>query len=243
VRARRHQQLTQRLLGQIADGTFVVGDRLPTEEELSVMHGLARGTVRQSLGRLEELGLITRRPGAGTIVTATAPVGSYRPVALTAADMVTLAAGTKLVRPEMGEITLSDALAARLGAEPATIWFSMRGPRVRRGSDDPPLCWSEHYQPHHLPRQKLLRGDISEADVRAHTVEQIISAGLIDARMAAALSGRGADPPVTAGDPALVITRRHVTADGTLVGVEIHTHPGDRYQITMMIQDSRSISD
>src|SRR5271169_1216989 len=118
MRERRHQQLTQRLLSQIADGTFIVGDRLPTEEDLSAMHGLARGTVRQSLGRLEELGMITRRPGAGTIVTATSPVGSYRPVALSAADMVTLAVGTRLVRPEMGEIVLDGALAARLGAEP-----------------------------------------------------------------------------------------------------------------------------
>jgi GntR family transcriptional regulator len=235
VTERRHHQLTQRLLGQIADGTFIVGDRLPTEEDLSATHGLARGTVRQSLGRLEELGMITRRPGAGTIVTATSPVGSCRPVAMSAADMVTLAVGTRLVRPEMGEIVLDGALAARLGADPGATWFRMRGPRVRRGSGGPPLCWSEHYQPHHLPRQKLLRGDISEADVRSHAVEQIISAGLIDARMAAALSAGGAAPPVIAGDPALVITRRHVTADGAPVGVEIHTHPGDRYQVTMTI--------
>jgi len=228
VSARRHQQLTERLLRQITDGTFVVGDRLPTEEELGAMHGLARGTVRQSLGRLEELGMITRRPGAGTIVIAAEPAGSYRPVALSAADVVTIAAGTRLVRPEMGEVALDDALAARLGAEPGTIWFRLAGPRVRRGTGERPLCWSEHYQPHHLPREKLLRGAVTEADVSSQAVEQTITAGLISTRMAAALSAKE-------GDPALVITRRHVSADGALVGVGIHTHPADRYQITMTL--------
>lgn len=46
------------------------GNRLPTERELAEDCGLARSTVRQALNRLEADGVIGRRQGAGTYVTA-----------------------------------------------------------------------------------------------------------------------------------------------------------------------------
>ena len=150
----QHQQLAQSLLTQISEGQLAVGDRLPTEMELGEASGLARGTVRRALNHLEELGMISRRPGAGTIVIAPAPVDRYQPVAQSAADIANLTADTKIVRPDIRELVADNAVSSRIGVKKGTAWFLVQGVRVHRSGDDTPLCWSEHY----------LRGDTSRTD-------------------------------------------------------------------------------
>jgi GntR family transcriptional regulator len=219
-----HQQLTETLLTQIADGTFAVGDRLPTEEELRIAHGLARGTVRRALGRIEELGMISRRPGAGTIVISPAPVAGYQPLAQSAVDIVALAAETKLVNPQTAEVILDSARAQRLGARRGSMWFVIEGVRALRKGNGMPLCWSEQYLRGDFPRAKLIRADFTLEEVAAQSVEQLVTASVLDDPMAGALDA-------TPGSAALVITRRHLDERGRLVSVGIHTHPADRYSI------------
>ena len=226
MKTTQHQQLAEELLAQIADGTFAIGDRLPTEEQLCADYGLARGTVRRALGRLDELGLISRRPRAGTTVIASIPMAGYQPVAQSAADIVALAAETRLVRPESREVLADAALARRIGTRRGTAWFLLEGVRARRGRDEVGLCWSEHYLRGDLPREQLLRGKFTADRLASMLVEQTISASLLDAHMASALD---AEP----GSAALVITRRNRDPSGRLVSVGIHSHPADRYAITM----------
>ncbi|MFQ5565564.1 MAG: FadR/GntR family transcriptional regulator [Paracoccaceae bacterium] len=54
---------------QIASAQFARHDRLPPERTLAERFGVARGTVREALKRLEETGFVERRPGSGTYVT------------------------------------------------------------------------------------------------------------------------------------------------------------------------------
>ena len=228
MKTTQHQQLTEDLLAQIADGTFAIGDRLPTEERLCSDYGLARGTVRRALGRLDELGLISRRPRAGTTVIASIPMAGYQPLAQSAADIVALAAETRLVKPDSRELLADTALARRIGARRGSAWFLMEGVRARRGRDEAGLCWSEHYLRADLPRENLVRGKFTTEHLAATRVEQTISASLLDDCMAAALD---AEP----GSAALVITRRNRDQSGRLVSVGIHSHPADRYAITMVL--------
>lgn len=53
---------------QIAASRFILHERLPPERSLAERYGVARGTVRQALRQLEEMGLVERRPGSGTYV-------------------------------------------------------------------------------------------------------------------------------------------------------------------------------
>jgi GntR family transcriptional regulator len=228
MKTTQHQQLAEDLLAQIADGTLAVGDRLPTEEQLCAEYGLARGTVRRALGRLDELGLINRRPRAGTTVIASIPMAGYQPVAQSAADIVALAAETRLVKPDSREVLADAALARRIGARRGTTWFLMEGVRARRGQSEPGLCWSEQYLRGDLPRERLLQGKFTAEHLAGTLVEQTISASLLDTRMATAL---GAEP----GSAALIITRRNREQSGRLISVGIHSHPADRYAITMVL--------
>jgi len=58
---------------QIAQGTFAVGDRLPTESALMAQLGVGRSTVREAVRALAHAGLLEVRQGAGTFVRAPAP--------------------------------------------------------------------------------------------------------------------------------------------------------------------------
>jgi len=52
----------------ILEGAYAFNERLPPERELAGHFGASRGTVREALRQLEELGLVTRRVGSGTFV-------------------------------------------------------------------------------------------------------------------------------------------------------------------------------
>jgi GntR family transcriptional regulator len=58
----------------IRSGEYKLGDRLPSEIELSQQWGISRPTLREALRLLEEEGVITRRHGVGTFVAAPRPV-------------------------------------------------------------------------------------------------------------------------------------------------------------------------
>jgi DNA-binding FadR family transcriptional regulator len=63
------EAVAERLRNEILAGRLEPGARLPSERELSLALGVNRLTLRASLARLEALGLIATRHGAGTVVT------------------------------------------------------------------------------------------------------------------------------------------------------------------------------
>lgn len=62
-------QLQTWLAEQIQEGIFKLHDKIPTEEELVQLTGLARATVRQAIQNLTNMGYLTRKKGLGTFVT------------------------------------------------------------------------------------------------------------------------------------------------------------------------------
>ncbi|MFO0666985.1 MAG: GntR family transcriptional regulator [Polyangiaceae bacterium] len=61
--------VAEQIQGEILRGRMPAGSRLPPERELAVTLGVNRLTLRAALSRLEALGLIATRHGAGTLVT------------------------------------------------------------------------------------------------------------------------------------------------------------------------------
>jgi GntR family transcriptional repressor for pyruvate dehydrogenase complex len=92
--------VADRLRGEILAGRLRPGTRLPSERELSLALGVNRLTLRASLARLEALGLITTRHGAGTVVA------SWRERA--GLEMLgTLVKGLKITDPPWHELVRS----------------------------------------------------------------------------------------------------------------------------------------
>jgi GntR family transcriptional regulator len=225
----RHRALAEDLVTAIGDGTYAVGTRLPTEGELAAIHGMARETVRRALDHVQSLGLIDRRPGAGTTVVAARAIDQYRPVAQSAADVVALAESTRLLHPVSRDVILDAALARRLGTRPGTTWHLLEGARVVKGHSEP-ICFSEHYLRGDLDPDRMFHGSGPDLSYAEHyRVEQTVSAALLTEDLARALHSE-------TGAPALVIARRVRDRSGRLLNVGVHTHPADRFQITTVLE-------
>ena len=225
----RHQVVADELVSLIARGTYRLGDRFPTEEELCNRYGLARGTVRQALDRLVQLGMIERRPGSGSRVVAIHPVLRYQPFATAPSDVADLIATTRLIHPETLETRLDRPTAGRVGVRSGTNWHVLRGVRVRRDRPDEALCWSEHYF-RELPPSGVTAelGPQALLDLR---IEQTVRADLLDECLATVLDAK-------AGSAALILRRKVFDKRGRVVNVGIYTHPSDRYEITTTVSGS-----
>ncbi|MEU0567712.1 GntR family transcriptional regulator [Nonomuraea sp. NPDC005983] len=69
-KGRRYRTLAARLRQEIVQGRWPVGGRLPTESELAQTYTVGVNTVRRAVDLLVEEGLVRRRQGSGTFVTA-----------------------------------------------------------------------------------------------------------------------------------------------------------------------------
>lgn len=66
-------RLAQRLVAQIESGQLHPGERLPTEAQLTQLHGVSRSVVREAVHRVKSRGLLVSRQGSGVFVAATPP--------------------------------------------------------------------------------------------------------------------------------------------------------------------------
>jgi GntR family transcriptional repressor for pyruvate dehydrogenase complex len=65
---RTYRQVADSIAQKIYGGKFKVGDKLPTERELSAQYKLGRPVIREALIALELYGMVTIRQGAGIFV-------------------------------------------------------------------------------------------------------------------------------------------------------------------------------
>ncbi len=65
--ASRSQRITAELRDEILRGRFRSGERLPSERDLAERFGVHRGSVREALKKLEQLGLADIRPGGARV--------------------------------------------------------------------------------------------------------------------------------------------------------------------------------
>ena len=63
-----YQQIASDILARISQEEWCIGDKLPSEGELSEEYSASRVTIRQALAKLESEGLIDKQRGKGTFV-------------------------------------------------------------------------------------------------------------------------------------------------------------------------------
>ncbi len=108
----------------IENGAYTLGDRLPSEPALAQQLGISRPTLREALRLLEDEGMIVRRHGVGTFVTAPRPRIDAGLELLESIERMAERAG---LQTEMGALAYREfpapaQMAARLGvAEGAVI--------------------------------------------------------------------------------------------------------------------------
>jgi len=63
----KHEQIAAGLINNILNGRYGVGERLPSERDLSARFDANRGSVREAMKKLEQLGLAVIQPGGARV--------------------------------------------------------------------------------------------------------------------------------------------------------------------------------
>ena len=111
----RSEEVQAALAAAIVGGEWRVGQRLPSERELTARYKASRVTVREALAALRSRGMIASRRGSGAYVTATAPASGG--VALDAATHAEILDCLELRRA----VEVEAAGLAALRASPAQL--------------------------------------------------------------------------------------------------------------------------
>jgi GntR family transcriptional regulator len=234
---KRYREVAERLIEDIRSGRLPVGDNLPGELELVEAFGVSRHTVREALRRLEELGLIGRRQGVGTVVLSREPTQSYVQAVRSPAALLQYPEGSLLSVRHTEDVRAGRALARLLGARTGAHWLHVSCLRGFRDSR-PPVCWVDLYLlPEFgdvVPRIGLKPGLVHELIEREHG-EQV---GNVDISiMARAMPARVAAPlGVEAGTPSLTVVRRYTSRSGRLFLASVSEHPGERFTYSLSLE-------
>ena len=126
----KHRQVFQSLVKEIHSGRLKRGDRLPSEAELVRTYGASRITVGRAVRDLQAQGLVERRVGSGTYVSAPQAPGA-------------LSFG--LLIPELGETDIFEPVCQGMMASPlarnhALVWGSVSGEALSREDRAWQLC-------------------------------------------------------------------------------------------------------
>ncbi len=224
----RYRQAADRLAARIASGELGAHARLPGERTIAEQFGLSRMTARRAVELLARHGLVYRRPGLGTYVSAPRIVHTLQRLAGFTEQM-----RAQGIEPSgrVLEMTLTDcmelAAATALGLGPGDMAWRMR--RVRFG-DGEPLVVEAFFVPDavcpQLGRHDLAHGSLYDLmrtvfrvdPVRAHVTVEPTALDAADARHLG----------VRPGAPAIVVTRTTYAADGRAVEYARDVYRGDR---------------
>lgn len=224
----------------IRAGRYAVGSLLPTEPELAVAFGVSRQTIRQAIGQLRGLKLLSARKGIGTRVESKEPKAAYYQALQSLTDVFQYAHATVLRVTQVERVVARGRQALELNCRPGHEWLRLTGLREIVGANrtDPPLCfvtvWVDRRygavadQPakHH---DAIFAQIESRFGVPAAEVLQDLEATLLNLESAEALQA-------TPGGPALRIIRRYTAPGGELILLSDSLYPAERFRYSMRVR-------
>lgn len=226
----RYRVIADALLDKIRSGRFAVGTLIPGELELMASHDASRHTVREALRVLEDLGVVERRRGRGTIVLSQDVRPSFVQVVHDPSELFSYPDDSRFRVLDSEDIRLNRALAKELTCQAGSRWTRIAGLRTMADSGAP-ICWSDVYV---LPEyasivQKLGKNSrpvyelIAEAfGEKVQRVQVSIYASQLDEHKASAL---GVEP----GSASLKLCRRYEGEKGRVFEVSAAEHPAGNF--------------
>ena len=130
-------QIIEHYRQEIRAGRLKDGDMLPSGREIAGEFGVSLATAAKVATGLQALGLVTPRPGAGTMVTAPRPPADRvrgGPLIITLAARTPVQPGGKARVLDAGIVPAPQNVASQLGTDPMTQVICRRQATVRDGS-------------------------------------------------------------------------------------------------------------
>ena len=229
----RYIVVAQALIADIEQGRYALGDLLPPEVEIAQRYGISRYTAREAIRRLVEMGLITRRAGIGTTVTARTAPSRYTAGISDLADLVHYTKQTQLEILSEDWVTVAGELGKILPEALGQRWLKFSTLRYPMAGREP-ISYTEIVvrpdfedirQRIHEPHATIYRLIEDLHGERIREVRQEISCMAIGKPAAALLGAK-------ANSPALHVLRYYIGKGGALLSVSINIYPQDRFKLT-----------
>jgi GntR family transcriptional regulator len=230
----RYIQLATLFRRRIEQGTWKLGQQIPTVDDLAAECGVARATIRQALGQLEQEGLIERYRAKGTFVRKGPDNPLWCAVETDWNGLLRSREGAEIeILGDVGPVpgsTIPDSIG-----EPAP---SYRHIRRRHWRDGRPFLLADVYL------DERLYPLVSQDDLRSKTALRLV-AGLegvkvVDARQTLTIGTADVETaaalqlPLNA--PVALVHRAAVDANGVLVLVADGIYRGDTVRIDIKLR-------
>lgn len=234
----KHGLVAQALSSEIRGGKYKVGDRLPSEPQLSERFGVSRHTVRAALRTLNQQGLVSSQQGIGTQVQETRPVSRYSHSFSSAEDLLQYATTTRVQVIDRKEIAVSAAMAVQFGCKAGEHWW-----RIRTVRSEPSGRAVVAYSEIHIP---LVFGAVLDETAKSRQpifalIEKRFHETIVEIRQdIAVIAAMKPDestwlnvPPMS---PGMEITRRYIGRNGRVLEVARSVHPSEVFKYSMRVQ-------
>ena len=228
-----YRQISDNLLVGIREGKFPVGSFLPGELELIDRFDASRHTIREAWRVLEDMGLVKRQRGRGTLVLSTEASPAFVQMVRSPSELFSYP-DTSIFRSLSDDRIKADKLLAReLGCQVGDEWVQISGLRTL-GEEGMPICLADVYV---VPEygsiaQRLGASSRPVYEMIAETFKESIenitirlTAGVLSDRKAAVL---GVEP----GSPSLSVSRFYEGRGGRIFEVSISEHPASNFSYT-----------
>ena len=217
-----YSQIAEALAALILDGTLAPGTRIEDEVSMARRLEVSRPTTRQALQRLVDRGLISRRRGAGTVVTSP---HVRRPMELSSllADLTKNGHAVSTSITEYSMHPADEEEAEHLGIEPGT-----NVTRIKRSADGEPIALMENLLPAAIaPSHEELEQDGLYNLLRTQGVVPSTATQSIGARNATPAEAEALDEKRRAA--LLTVTRTAYDSSGTVIEYGTHVYRASRY--------------
>jgi GntR family transcriptional regulator len=234
----KHGLVAQALSSEIRGGKYRIGDRLPSEPQLSERFGVSRHTVRAALRTLNQQGLVSSQQGIGTQVQETRLVSRYSHSFSSAEDLLQYATTTRVQLIDRKEVVVNAEMAAQFGCKPGEHWWRIRTVRSEP-SGRAVVAYSEIHIPlafgtvldetakNRQPIFALIEKRFHETIVEIQQDITVITK--IQPEEAALLK-------VPKGSPGMEITRRYFGRNARVLEVARSVHPSEVFKYSMRVQ-------
>ena len=228
-----YRQISDSLLAGIREGKFPVGSFLPGELELIDRFDASRHTIREALRVLEDMGLVKRQRGRGTLVLSTEAAPAYVQMVRSPTELFSYPDNSQFRLLTDDRIKADKSLARKLGCQIGDEWVQISGLRTL-GSEGMPICWASVYViPEYGSIAQRLSGSSRPvyemiAETFKESIENItvrLTAGVLSVQKAQTLG-------VEEGTPSLSVSRFYQGRGGRVFEVSISEHPASNFNYT-----------
>lgn len=234
----KHGLVAQALSSEIRGGKYKIGDRLPSEPQLSERFGVSRHTVRAALRTLNQQGLVSSQQGIGTQVQETKLVSRYSHSFNSAEDLLQYATSTRVQEIDRKEIVVGADVAALFGCKPGEHWWRIRTVRLAP-SGRAVVAYSEIHIP--LAFGTVLGETAKNRQPIFALIEKRFHETILEIQQdIVVLTKMQAEEStwlkVPRGSPGMEITRRYFGRNGRVLEVARSVHPSEVFKYSMRVQ-------